>query len=215
MGAIKTIIQDISDDVVAALAAASYPPLTPYSNGTEGNIRVGTEANSENTSPPRIIFEPMGSTFTPPEYFSASTSLATTERRNQKAFRPIFSDALKFKVRCWGASPIADQADDYDVTRALYHQVLASCQKVLKRSFSVSSGEFTDNGNVNRKGREFVFELVIYTPILDALAPYALANNTPAELSVEREKLYAPSNVVADGELTMIRPDGSSETEPL
>lgn len=215
MGAIKTIIQDISDDVVAALAAASYPPLTPYADGTEGNIRVGTEANNENTSPPRIIFEPMGSTFTPPEYFSASTSLATTERRNQKAFRPIFSDALKFKVRCWGASPIADQADDYDVTRALYHQVLASCQKVLKRSFSVSSGEFTDNGNVNRKGREFVFELVIYTPILDALAPYALENNTPAELSVEREKLYAPSNVVADGELTMIRPDGSSETEPL
>ena len=215
MGAIATIIAAISEDVVAKLAAASYPPLTPDASGVAGKILVGTAANFENTSPPRIIFEPKGSKFSTAEYASASHTLSTLERRNQNALRTIAAEDLSFDVRCWGAAGTSDPVDDYDVTRALYHQVRASLQALMPGSFELEeTGKFTVSSNVNRDGREFVFGVTFFTPVMSDLVPYAVPNRTAAQISTVVENLYAPAGVAAVGTDHLILPDGSGSSEP-
>jgi len=214
-GALGTIIAAISEDVVAALAAANYPPLTPDASGNAGKILVGSAAIYEMTAPPRIIFEPMGSKFGTAEYASASASLSTTERRNQNALRTIAAEDIEFTVRCWGAAGTGDPVDDYDVTRALYHQVRASLQSLMPGAFSIeSSGKFTVSSNVNRSGREYVFGVTFLTPVMGDLVPYAIANRTAAARATIVEGLYAPSDVAAVGTDRLILPDGSGSSEP-
>jgi len=215
MGALATIIAAVSEDVVAKLAAASYPPLTPDASGNAGKILVGTAANFENTSPPRIIFEPKGSKFSASDYASASASLSTLERRNQGALRTIAAEDIEFDVRCWGAAGTSDPVDDYDVTRALYHQVRSSLQALMPGAFAIEeSGKFTESSNVNRDGREFVFGVTFFTPVMSDLVPYALPNRTTAEISAVVEEGYAPAGVAAVGTDRMILPDGSGSSEP-
>jgi len=215
MGALATIIAAISEDVVAALAAANYPPLTPDASGNPGQIFVGSASNYETTAPPRIIFEPMGSKFGGAEYASASASLSTLERRNQGAVRTIASEDIEFLVRCWGAAGTGLEVDDYDVTRALYHQVRASLQRLMPGAHAFDAkGKFTRSANINRSGREFVFSVMFFTPILDALVPYALANRTAAQIATVVEASYAPADVEAVGLDRMVLPDGSGSTEP-
>lgn len=211
-GVIATIIGAISSDVVAALAAAGYPALTPDQSGNAGAILVGTAEAYEQTSPPRIIFEPKGSKFVAAEYASNSASLSTLERRNQIALRTIAGEDVMFDVRCWGASDTGSPADDYDVTRALYHQVRASIQKLMPGSFEIEeSGKYTQGSSVVRSGREFVFGVTFLTPVLDALAPYAFANASAAAQAEVIADLYAPVDVEGDGTDAMVIGDGSSE----
>lgn len=215
MGALASIIEAISDDVVAALADAGYPPLTPGPDGSAGAILVGTAALYEQSSPPRIIFEPVGSKFKAAEYASASSELTTLERRNQKVLRTIAAEDISFDVRCWGAAGTGYPVDDYDVTRALYHQVRASLQKLMPGAFEIEeSGAFTKSTNVAVDGREFVFGVTFFTPILGALVPYGLPNRTPAEIATVVAGIYAPPGTHAVGTDRMVLPDGSGSSEP-
>ncbi len=216
MGALSSIISAISTDVVAALADASYPPLTPDQSGNAGAILVGTAAAFEQTCPPRIIFEPKGSKFVAAEYASNSATLSTLERQNQSALRTIGGEDITFDVRCWGAAGTGNPVDDYDVTRALYHQVRASLQKLMPGSFEIEeAGKFTTGTNVVRDGREFVFSVTFFTPILDALLPYDIVNYSDAERATLVEELHAPADVVpSDGPIVFVGTDGGSESFP-
>ncbi len=211
-GALSTIIAALSEDVVAKLAAAGYPALTPDASGNAGKILIGSAANYETTAPPRIIFEPKGSKFGTAEYASASASLDTLERRNQGALRTVAAEDIEFDVRCWGAAGTSDPADDYDVTRALYHQVRASLQSLMPGAFSIdSAGKFTTSANINRDGREYVFGVTFLTPVMGNLVPYAIANRTAVARAAIVEGLYAPTGVAAVGTDAMTLPDGTTE----
>lgn len=202
MGSLATIIQTISDDVVAALAAASYPPLTPDASGNAGAILVGTAAAFETSAPPRIIFEPIGSTFATAEYASASATLGTLERAHQNAMRTIAAENVMFNVRCWGAAGTANPVDDYDVTRALYHVVRASIHKLLPGAYAIDAqGKYPPSTNVARDGREFVFGCIFFTPVLLSLLPY------------DRARQYAPADVAPLG--TVVLDTATSEGIPV
>lgn len=182
MGTLATIISAISDDVVVSLAAAGYPPLTPDAGGNVGKILVGTAAQYEQAAPPRIIFEPTGAAFSAAEYYSATSDPLSLERKTEKAQRTIATDSVEFKIRCWGAGVSA--VDDYDVTRALYQAVRASIHRLLPGAYDIEArGKYTTGASLNRDGREFVFGLVIHTPILTSLLPY------------DRVRQYAPDGV--------------------
>lgn len=56
---IVALVQAVSDDVVAALAAAKYPPLV------DGAILLGRQHQFEQSAPPRIIMTPVKSRFSP------------------------------------------------------------------------------------------------------------------------------------------------------
>lgn len=196
MGALADIIKAISDDVVAKLAAAGYPPLV------DGKIVVGTAAEFEQLAPPRIIFDPSpGSKFQTREWYSASTVAHTDERAKQGALRTIAGENIGFNVHCWGAAGTNDPVDDYDATRGLYHAVRAAVHHVMPGAYGIeASGKYRLGSNAVRLGRWFTFDLVIYTPVLSSLLPY------------DRDRMYAPDNVrpVATSD-TMRFPNGSTE----
>lgn len=200
MGAIADVIAAIEEEVIAALAAASYPPLS------DGEILVGTAALFEQSAAPRIIFEPVGSSFGTAEYASASATLDTPERQRQNAMRTIAAEDMFFNVRCWGAAvpgPTVKPVDDYDVTRALYHAVRAALHKRMPGAYKVEeSGKYPASSNIIRSGREFVFGVTFLTPVLESLLPY------------DRARLYAPDDVVAEGTDSMTIPTTGPTTGP-
>ncbi len=202
MGTLATIISAISDDVVAALAAASYPPLCPTPSGGAGAILVGTAAAFEQAAPPRIIFEPLGSVFGAAEYASASVTLDTVERLHQNAMRTIATETVGFAVRCWGAASTGIPVDDYDVTRALYHAVRGAIHRLVPGAYVVdAAGKYPSSSNLVRSGREFVFGVQFFTPVLASLLPY------------DRTRQYAPDDVHAVGSDHLILPSGAGSTE--
>jgi len=192
MGLLADIIGAISDDVVAELLAASYPALT------DGKIVIGTAAEYENGAPPRIIFDPSpGSSFAIAEYSSASSTLDTVERRKQKVMRTIAAENVKMNVHCWGSAGTNEPVDDYDVTRALYHQVRASIHKVMPGAYGVDeSGQYRTGSNIVRLGRWYTFGVTIYTPVLASL------------LTFDPVRQYAPADVKQVGDITYA-PDGT------
>ncbi len=216
MGALATIIGAVSDDVVAALAAGGYPALTRDASGNAGAILVGTAALYEASSPPRIIFEPVGFKLGAASYASASVALTSLERQNQNALRTIRAKDVLFKCRCWGTATTGVAVDDYDVTEALADQVIASLQKLLPGAHAIDeSGDYSLGSNINRSGREIVFGVTIFRPILDALVPYAVSNRTPSQIAQVVDRLYAPSDVAGEGTVTLSLPDGSDDTETV
>ena len=186
MGNLAVIVNAINDVLVAELLAGGYPALTPDQSGNPGKILVGTASAFEQSSPPRIILEPLGSDFSTGEYYSSSTEIWTEERRRQIATRALASEHMKFACRCWGAADTGNPVDDYDLTRALYHAMRIALHNTMPGSYEIDeSGKYTTGSNVIRNGREFVFGLTIMSPILETLQPY------------DRATRFAPNGVTA------------------
>lgn len=167
MPGIVALVSAISTDVSAGLLAAGYPALT------DGAILLGMQHIVEQSAPPRIIFIPKSSTFGPPSPASASNVSTntpySTEGRRQIAQRSIQTESVTFEVRCWGQSVPADPNNDYDVTQALYQQVMISTHLLAAGNYKIGNGAWTDTSQLFRGGREFVFSLTLATPVLGAL----------------------------------------------
>lgn len=178
MNILSGILTALNSEVTARLAAASYPALT------DGQILFGTAAQYEQSAAPRIIMVPIGTVFSVRSPNSKSATLDTLERRTQHAQRPIATAGEQFEIRCWGAVDNGTPVDDYDMTRALVHCVRASIHHLAPGAYEIdSSGKFTVGSNIVRSGREFVFGLTIFTPVLTSLLPY------------DRTRQYAPADV--------------------
>lgn len=196
MPGIKALVAAISNDVVASLAAASYPPLV------DGAILLGRQFQFENSAPPRIVFVPTKSAFPDKDVYNRSLTGGgyTPEQLLQNKNPSLRSDNITFEVRCWGVSLDQNPEDDFDYTQALYQQVIRSTDLLARGSYAVGTGDWTDSkftsGQLNRDGREFVFTLTIFTPILTFLTPL----------------VSAPSNVSQDATTNIILPTGQSGT---
>ncbi len=166
MPGIVALVSAISDEVVASLAAASYPALT------DGEILLGSQHVFEQSAPPRIIFTPKSSSFGPPMAGSANISRSSTDRLRLVQQAPIATETVSFEVRCWGS--YNDDIDSaYDYTQALYHQVIASVDKLARGVFALGNGAWTDTTHLVKHGREFVFSVSLDTPVLNELFAYA------------------------------------------
>ncbi len=195
MGYLATIISEISNDVVAALAAGGYPALA------DGGIVVGTAAEFEQTAPPRIIFDPSpGFDLVAPEYYSADQDF-TGERRVQNAVRTIRGKNTKLLVHCWGAANTGVVVDDYDVTEAYVDAVIAVLQLRLPGEHKTEeSGKYRTGTNVVRLGRWMTFGVTIFRPVLATLQPY------------DRARAYAPDGVAPVGTDLVQLPTGETES---
>jgi hypothetical protein len=173
MPAISPLVTAISNEVVAALAAAGYPPLT------DGKILLGRQHQIEQSAPPRIIFTPKGSTFGAKDVYGRSNVVGypSAEVRSQWAQRSVLTDFVTFEVRCWGCHVPPDPDLDFDVTQALYQQVIMSTHLLAAGTYTATPGAWQDStfqsSQLFRDGREFVFGLTFGTPLLDKLLPFA------------------------------------------
>lgn len=171
---VPALITLISNDVVARLAAASYPPLK------RGAILLGEQHIGENDSPPKIVFVPDRADYSSKDISGRLPLLTSTpydpERLAQLANRPVLTEEFTFEVHCWATT--TDRSDrhgipnaDYTYARALAHAVIASVDDLCRGAFAVSRGRWT-RGGVATFGREYIFDLTLNTPVLKDLLPF-------------------------------------------
>lgn len=163
MPGVVALVAAISDDVIAAFAAASLPPLV------DGAILLGRQHVSEQSSAPRIVFIPKSSTFPAKDVSSRSTSSNAAERAVMRDARALRGDWKTFEVHCWGIADPPDPDDNYDATETLYQQVIRSIHLLCPNMYQIESGSWNDETLLVTLGREFVFDVTIRTPVLDVI----------------------------------------------
>jgi hypothetical protein len=166
----------ISADVVARLAAASFPALV------DGGILIGDEYPAEQMAPPRVLFVPIGSSFPPKDTYAANA----TDRLAEAASRSLITDAVMYEVHCWAARPIdsTDTKLDYSACAFLYQMVIRSILLIAPGSNVIGAGKWTKGARMNRDGREFVFQLTLLTPVVEQTLLYAPSNTTVTRTTV-------------------------------
>lgn len=175
MPGIVALVQGISDDLVARLAAG-YP--NPGVSGgltlTAGKILLGRQHTIEGTYyPPRIVFVPRGSRFGPRDTYNRSNKSTnpSPEMVAQWEQRSIHSDVVRFEVECWGVSDPPDVDADFDVTQTLYQALIASLRATITGGYQLEDGDWPDQdpneAQIQKVGHRFVFSVAISTPILD------------------------------------------------
>lgn len=175
---VTTLVNAISQDVVAGLALLGLPPLT------DGGILLGSANVAQQGAPPRVVFEPVSMRFG-----DADRSVITAAGRLPVLKeRPLATEYLTMRVHCWGiADPTPGSAqvpaDDIDATDALVRQVVRSILRISPGISIFSGGIFA---NSQRGGDALLavtgwyasLSIEIATPITD----YPLA--MPAETNV-------------------------------
>lgn len=168
------LVSQISDAVVARLAAAGYPALRA------GKILLGEQHIAENDSPPKIVFVPDRCRYSSKDITSPAPLLTNApyspERKAQIMNRPVLTEEFTFEVHCWATT--TDRSDrqaipdaDYTYARALAHAVIASCDDLMRGAFTIDGGAWTRAGVITH-GREYVFLLTIQTPVTSQLLPF-------------------------------------------
>lgn len=165
----KALVALISTHVVAALLEGGYPALT------DGAILLGRQYVAEASAPPRIVFVPMGASFSAKDIYS-NTGLPSA---SQTANPSLATDTINFEVHCWGASLNQNPEDDFDYTEVLYQQVIRSVSTIARGSCAFTNGTYTNSkanaGQMVRDGDEFVFGVTLQRPITSRVLPFERA----------------------------------------
>ena len=178
MPGLVTLVSAISADVVAARATSGLPALT------DGKILIGKQHVFEASSPPRVVFVPMSSKFSPRSVAGRGAQMSAIERQSELAQRAIGTDTVHFEVHVWGQAAVADPDNDWDATQTLYQQIYASTYLTCVGCCVFTNGTWTDSTSAGTSlmnaGREFVFGIEIATPVLDTILPDANLPIAPA-----------------------------------
>jgi hypothetical protein len=164
----------ISNAVVARLTAAGFPSLVA------GQILLGEQHLAVTDAPPKITFVPATCEYSSKDISGALPLFTNTpydaERLVQISNKPVLTEEFTFEVHCWATT--TDRTDpatipdaDYTFARALAHAVIASVDDLARGVFRCSRGIWTRQGVVTQ-GREFVFDLTLFTPVLTQLLPF-------------------------------------------
>jgi hypothetical protein len=198
MPGIVEIVDAISDDVIAALAAAGLPPLV------DGEILIGPQHLAEQSAAPRIVFVPVQPKWTPKTIYNrspAATMGQSDEERLQRQNRSILTEQTNFEVHVWGVSDPPDPDGNYDATQILYQQVIRSVHLLAAGSYALSGGQWNHTKTlVTGFGLEFVFAIGFSTPIPDKILEY-LPSDTVGTVTV----------VLQPGDGTTPNPDDAVE----
>lgn len=176
MPGIKALVSALSADVVTQLAALPVPIVL-----TDGAILIGRKHVLEESSPPRIVFVPIGSGWGPARDVSSSAGAATlgqgnttAEQKAQYNARSIVTDQVRFEVHCWGqASPPDDETGgDIDATQVIYQQVIQTAQRLAPGRWYLEgalrwASQAKNDPQHARNGQEVVFFLAFDTPVLE------------------------------------------------
>lgn len=172
------LVQALSTDVVARLAAAGLPPLTQEIDGSPGAIRMGPQYVAEQSSPPRIVMIPKSFDFLN-ERDVVQTYQKGKSIDNTQTPRAIAMQWKEFEVQCWGCNftdqvtPAPDPALDYDAAQILAEIVWQAAQGIAAGVWRTQKGTVNTDPTLIRVGYVITFDLALYTPIPDTTLSYA------------------------------------------
>jgi hypothetical protein len=202
MPTIGQYINMISDDLVLRLENADYPALT------DGAILIGRQHVIEQSSPPRVVFVPVGSAYGPRNMYGPSNRAnPTLEASAQILQRAIATETVKFEVHVWGqADPPDPEGGDFDATQFLYQALILSIHLTTVGSYKLGNGTWVDQApsmaQFQKAGHEYVFTIDIDTPVMDGPLQYVqegtvgsitvIEENTQTGTSSEIEVIILP-----------------------
>lgn len=132
---------------VASIGTGSYAGGGTISTVLDqGRILLGRKFWPTQGAPPRIVFVPsaaptfdlvpLGGAMMPLATLPPTIAQMTTEQIAMTEQPPILTDHSRWEVYCWGAATPADpDFADFDVTRALRDQVIASGVRLISQPF--------------------------------------------------------------------------------
>lgn len=145
---------------------------------TDGSILVGREMTRENSAPPRIVMIPSRVPEWPSRTGSLPNPQRNSERQTQIRQRSIRTEVHEFEIHVWGQSTPPNVALDFDVTQALYQQIIDSTYLLVGQQHRLSPGRWDDEGERKaqhvRAGHLFSFGLAVSLPVLDNPIPGGL-----------------------------------------
>lgn len=208
------LVRYLSDELVAGLAAAGWPPLRPLLDGKPGRIILGDPHKFDQFMPPRVIFTPSGSAFSGrassrgPVPVANNASKPDAESALAIAARAILTDRMAFDVRAWGVASDKDvdpDGMDYEYTQAIVHQLLASCQKLASGVYNAGTAKWEPVEHQGRVGRQLVFTLTVDAPVLAQLIPADAVRGVPGAAP---GLPYAPAGTAGAFSDAMVIPSG-------
>ncbi len=141
----------------------------------DGRILLGRQHIAENSSPPRVVFVPLSSTFGPRSVSSRSNVAGnmSAEQLYASQARSLATEKVTFEVHVWGLATSGDDDANFDATQVLYQQVIRTANLIATGRVGLGSGRWVEAesgaSQVVRLGRGYVFELELETPVLDKL----------------------------------------------
>lgn len=210
MPGIVALVAALSDAVVTGLNKGGQLSLCPLPDGSPGKILLGKQHDYEHADAPRIIFTPVSSTFGPKDVASPFA----VDARHPAYERVIGTETVTFEVRCWGrgvndATGSTSPDADYDATQALYQCVAGVVDAMCLGCYDLGSGVWTDVTGHVRRGREFVFQMSIATPVYARLA---LANPSSPVPAPTPPANYANPEVTNHGGTVVTINDSAGKT---
>jgi hypothetical protein len=193
-GAVRGIVEAISEHVVAVLAAKSLPPLV------DGKVLLGRQHLFEASSPPRVVFIPIDGDCVIGE--SRVVSAGGDTMRLQNIERALGAQEIHFEVHVWGQADPPDPDDDFDATKELADQVLRTSALAAPgsvRAFRVGPmwpDQAASATQLVKAGHEVVFGLAFSTTLLD------------------ESLLYVPTGTTANPTFGLIPPQGGPPEAP-
>lgn len=199
----RVALYDLDESTGAKVASVGDGAYT--SGGTcsrafaDGRIQVGEEHLYEQMAPPRVVFVPRRSKFEAKLVTNARTIASVLEQQREEAARSLRTEIVMFEVHAWGG--MIEAADDpragFNLAQILYQQIIRSAHLRGAGVIHPDGGEWADQRpdatQIAKRGREFVFEIGIRTPIPDRTLP------------------RAPSDVTHEIPTTMKLPDETTE----
>jgi hypothetical protein len=140
---------------------------------TDGRILLGRQHSYEASSPPRVVFIPLRTTWKPKAVYNASraSGFPSAEFTRQLHQRSIRTDEVLFEVHVWGADSPPDPDIDFNITQVLYQQIVQSAHLLMPGTYELENGQWQDQqadaSQLIKEGHLFVFGLAIGTPVLD------------------------------------------------
>jgi hypothetical protein len=181
MGNITTLVRDISIHMSDALTTAGFDDFA------DGYILLGKKYLAFNTTPPKVVFVPVGSVFGAKDVYNKSNlaGYPSAEIDLQNQLKSLATDTLLFDVYFW----CDGYHNDFDITKSYVHQLYRSCYSLINGAFKFTSGTFEDQkpgqGNNIRLGHQFKLRLEINSPVVDQLLEYA-----PSDVSDDISTLF-------------------------
>jgi hypothetical protein len=158
-------------DVSGGIQATAIAEVT--SNGAIRRVLPVIAGSGYLTSPTVTITDSTGTSAT-----AVANLGPTAEVLAQMQQRSLMTEFVQFEVQVWGANNPSDYNADFDLTQAIYHEVLASSHRLAPGQIVVSGGVWVDSLPTSQQmdllGHLFKFQVEFATPVLDtqlALAP--------------------------------------------
>lgn len=183
----------------------------------QGRILLGRKYWDTTGAPPKVVFIPsvaplfdfvaLGGATMPLMTSPSSLAQMTPEQISMAQDPPILTDHARFEVYVWGASTPADpDFADYDVTRALRDQVIATCMRLISQPMCKVLGGVWESQREGDRQAAWMSLGQVYKMLVEILMPISDTPFAFVPLGTNATLVVQPANPAPGDPIVIITP---------